>query len=147
MAEGKRAPVRFLAVQSSNQLAIFLANALILACICIFSMTNCSSNRDFPIQCITEYVKANVNKKELDDFIKLNGIEVWRKWDNLTTKIANDNFAIENCGIYEYMDDRQTPMNTFKGKVTFVYLIHSYLKYGYINQKNVDLEVEKVIQN
>lgn len=128
---------------------IFFTNGLVWPCICtcIFFMTACSNNKDTPINCIANYVKNNTNKEDLDDFIKLEGIEIWEKWGDLTADFAQNYSEIEKCGIYEYMFNNQTPMNTFRGKVTFVYLVHNYLKNGYIDQKQVSLEVEKVINN
>lgn len=126
-------------------LKLILGFCTVTFLMCSFSA--CTHSDNASIKCVANYIKMNVDEGELSRFKDIEGIEVWRTWDSLTAHLADDSSIIESCGVYDYMDDKKMPMHTFRGEVTFVFLVHSYLKTGDIDFEHITSEVEKVISD
>ena len=113
----------------------------------ILLLTNgCEKNNNVPIECVTNHILANVEKEKIEEFIKLEGVNIWREgWGNMTSSIAEDNYVVEKCGIRQYLAQYEIGIDDLKGQMVFVYSMHSYLKYGYVNQETIVQQVDSLL--
>ena len=116
--------------------------ALLVVVVSMF-LNSCAKNRNVSIECVSNYILTNIDKEKIKNFIKLEGINVWREgWGYLTSEIAEDYFVIEECGVEQYLAQFNLSLNDLKGRMIFVYSIHSYLKDGNINKEVINQKVD-----
>lgn len=112
----------------------------------IFVLIIVSCKNDIlPIKCASEYLIDNTEQREVDKFVQLEGIDIWRKWDDFTEHIAEDRNIIEKCGINKYIFSKKTSLDSLKGQMIFVYSVHSYLQNKYVDEKEVAKKVEHLL--
>jgi hypothetical protein len=105
----------------------------------------CSDTQVKPIKCLSNYISANIEKEKVKDFVKLEGLIIWREgWTNLTAAIAEDHFVIDNCDLREYLTQFNLSIDEIKGQMLMVYSVHSYLKYGRVNLKSIRQKVDSL---
>ena len=108
-------------------LAVFVN--LFIGAILVMTIS-CSKRKVVQLECLANYICANIEKEKVEDFVKLEGLYVWREgWERLTSDIAEDHYLIEECGIPQYLAQYNLNLNDIKGQMVFVYSMHSYLKY------------------
>lgn len=113
--------------------------------ILINSFLGSCTNDDGPIKCVSEFIVSSVEIEKIDSFTHLKGIDVWRNWEYLTSSIAEEYEEAENCGLYEYMDHYNESLDSVHGGMFFVYSVHSYLKYGYVDEEKVVKKVDRLL--
>jgi hypothetical protein len=102
---------------------------------------------DMPIKCIADYLVENIDADKIAHFNQLDGIEIWREWEDMTAPIAEDRYMLENCKIQEYISHYNLSLDDLRGQMFFVYSTHHYLKNGYVDQKAVIMEIDGLLSS
>ncbi len=106
---------------------------------------SCSAEKEFPLKCLVDHIYSKVEKKEVENFISLNGTKIWQEgWEKLTTKFAEDHYMVEQCQISEYLLQYEENLDNIRGQMILVYSIHSYLKNKEVNPKIIKEKVDSL---
>lgn len=124
---------------------VLLSISLLVVFVILFFKSPFYIEKQQPIKCACDYLKANINKTEIDHYLAVEGINVWREWESLTSSIAGNYQVILDCKVPEYIHSCNLNFHTLEGKMYFVYSMHYYLKYGFVNHKIVKTQVKKNI--
>lgn len=117
--------------------------ALLFCIVITFSFAGCV-NSDDPIKCASGYIISKVEIEKVDSFTNLEGIDVWENWEYLTSSIAEDHQQVDSCGIYNYLSYYNETIDSLHGRMFFVYSVHSYLKYGFVDEEKVAIKVDSL---
>jgi|GEM_PF-5465586 len=110
----------------------------LLKVVSIFMLVFFSCNqKSIEIECICEYIILKTDQEKLNDFIELEGVEVWKGWGNLTREFAEERNKLDECGIHKYLAAKNLNSNETKGKLYFIFSVHSYLKYGVVKNNEI----------
>lgn len=124
---------------------VLLSIFLLVVFVILFYKSPFYIEKQQPIKCACDYLKANIDKTEIDHYLAVEGINVWREWESLTSSIAGNYQVILDCKIPEYIHSCNMNYHTLEGKMYFVYSMHNYLKNGFVNHKIVKTQVKKNI--
>lgn len=120
----------------------------ILVLLCGMSMLvqiNCRIQYDPTMECISKFIERNISSQKVNDFTKLNGIEVWREWSQFTEQIADSVMILGSCDVHEYLNRYETSLKSQKGQMIFVYSVHNYLKEAGLDQQEIILKVDSLM--
>ena len=113
--------------------------------IILIMANSCSKTKIIPIKCLSDYISANIEEEKVKDFVKLEGLIIWREgWTNLTADIEGDRFILGECGLREYLAQFNLNIDESKGQMVMVYSVHSYLKYGRVNLESIRQKVDSL---
>ena len=128
---------------------VYLAVFMILFIGAILMLTtSCSKKRVVQLECLSNYIYENIEKEKVENFVKLEGINVWREgWERLTSDIAENHYLIEDCSIPKYLAQYNLNLNDLEGQMFFVYSMHSYLKDNKVNPEAIRQKVDSLFFN
>lgn len=130
---------RFIKAYLTFYVTLFVGTILIVA-------NSCSNTKTIPIKCLSDYISENIEEEKVKDFIRLEGLAIWREgWSNLTSEIVEeDHLVFDECGLKEYLSHFNLNIEEKKGRMIMVYSIHSYLKNGKVNLKSIRQKVDSL---
>jgi hypothetical protein len=118
-------------------------NSLVL--VCLIMLLGCSNKKNVQLDCLANHIFANIEKEKIENFITLEGTDVWREgWGELTSDIAEDHYLVEECHIPQYLDKYNFDLIDVEGQMFFVYSMHSYLKHGKVNPETIHKKIDSL---
>ncbi len=118
----------------------------ILILLILITFNSCNKGKIEPIVCITDFIVSNASESDIESFVQLEGVDIWRGWSNFTSDFSEEYQSIEDCEINEYLSkNHETSLGELKGQILFVFSVHCYLKEGKINRYEVQKEALKLL--
>jgi len=113
----------------------------------IFGVSNCTTNSNPEINCIANYIENNSVTNEINKFKGLEGIEIWRGWENLTSHLVdgNERNNMERCGLDKFFKRNNTNVEEIKGQMLMVYAVHEFWKEGKVDTDKINDEIENYL--
>jgi hypothetical protein len=120
--------------------------SILLIGVALIVIESCSKRKIVQLECLTNYIHANIEKEKIKDFEKLEGVDVWRGgWERLTSEIAEEgHYIIKQCSIRQYLSENNLSLDDIEGQMFFVYSMHSYLKYDEVNPTEIHKKVDSL---